>query len=138
MSEGFDIGGIGRGGDAVRAVTRVAPAPPPVRPDEQRPSWIGAVREASAETPPAAPAAPRAADPATLDAARDSIAAALNPTGADFARIAPIPLVPGASEDSILAAQALARLIAANARPAIAGQARLDPAAVVAAIDAAS
>lgn len=140
MSDGLEIGGIGRGGDIARAVTRILPAAPPAASKEPRASWVGAVRETSVETRPEAKPKPAAtspvADPAALDAARDSIAAVLDGAATKPATAVPMPLAPGSSEDSIAAAQALAHLIAANARPALASQARLDPRMVFAAIAA--
>ena len=148
MSE--TIGGAAaRGGAELgRAVERIDAA---VRQDARmagRQQWLGQVGDALREARPLVDRlASAAVDPIALGEARDRIAAMLAEVEALSGGVAgaragladaldamvatvPIPLAPGADSDAVAAAQALAQLIAANARPAIAIQARIGAAGV--------
>lgn len=150
------IGGVApRGASELgRTVERIASA---VRQDTRaadREQWLGQIGDTLREAQPVMEQlVGGAVDQVVLGEARDRIAAMLAEieviagiiagsrsglAGAldGMASTVPIPIAPGANEDAIAAAQAVARLIAGNARPAISAQARIGPAAVMTVIGA--
>lgn len=107
-----------------------------------RQRWLEQVRDTLSQASPAVDTlAAHPIDPIALGEAREHIAQVLaevdqlqqslgHARSALAARMTPVPISPGASDAAVAAAQAVAEMIAANAKPAIEAQAALPADAV--------